>query len=80
MLYSDGESVFAKNYVKDTKVATILSDLEDVKALAVDANRGYLFIATQPKYDLSEVHKYKFTVNATNTSHPFITVNTTSKL
>ena len=46
MLYSDGESIFAKNYVKDTKVSEILSDLENVKALAVDANRGYLFIAT----------------------------------
>ena len=46
MLYSDGKSVFAKNYVKNTKVSEILSDLDDVKALAVDANRGYLFIAT----------------------------------
>ena len=46
MLYSDGQSIFAKNYVKNTKVSEILSDLEDVKALAVDANRGYLFVAT----------------------------------
>ena len=46
MLYSDGKSIFAKNYVKNTKVSEVLSDLDDVVALAVDANRGYLFVAT----------------------------------
>ena len=79
MLWSDGDSIFVKNYVLDTKVAEVMSDLDNVVSLAVDTNAGYLFISTQPDDDRSEVNRYSFAVNITNRTHPTITVNETSK-
>lgn len=43
-LYTDGTSVFAWDVVLNTPVRRVLTDLKKVSAVAVDANRGYLFI------------------------------------
>ena len=46
MIFTDGYSIFAKDYVRDSKVFKILDDQDHITCLAVDGNKGYLFIAT----------------------------------
>ena len=43
-LYTDGTSIFAWDVVLNTPVRRVLTDLKKASAIAVDANRGYLFV------------------------------------
>jgi len=80
MIYSDGGKIYAKNYVKDTKTVEVLGDLKDVTSIAVDANKGYLFIAEQLEDDKSTVSRFLININATDHTFPTITVNGTTRL
>ena len=47
MLYADGSSVSAYDIVTGDKIAAEVLKIEsDVSNLAVDANKGYLFVST----------------------------------
>ena len=80
MFYSDGSKIYSKNYVKDTKTVEVLGNLKQVKSIAVDSNKGYLFVAEQPENDESTVSRFLFKVNATDHSFPTISVNGTTRL
>ena len=44
LLFSDGESIYSFNTVRDSEPTELISGLRDVTQLAVDQNKGYLFI------------------------------------
>lgn len=43
-IYTDGESIFAWDIILNTAVERIMTDLNEVTALAVDSSRGFIFI------------------------------------
>lgn len=63
MLFSEGKNVYAYNVVNDDKVASnVLEIKNDVVTMAVDHNKGYLFVAHQDSEDSATVDRYRFTV------------------
>ena len=40
MIFTDGYSIFAKDYVRDSKVFKILDDQDHITCLAVDGNKA----------------------------------------
>ena len=78
MFFTDGSSVYAKNYVRDTKVLAILSSQDEVTDLAVDANKNFLFVASQQDSDSSVVSRYTFKVERSDPKNPLISLNETS--
>ena len=55
----------------------MLDGLTGVNSLAVDSNRGYLFVASR-KDSASSVDRYQFAVDITKAA-PILSVNQTSK-
>lgn len=78
MLYSEGEAVYAYSIIHSEGVATkVLSDLKGVSSIAVDSNKGYLFLAAIDSEIKSHVSRYDFSVNTSKTI-PVLSVNQTS--
>ena len=79
MLFTDGKEVFAFNVVSGKgEVQSVLSDLTGVRSLAVDKNRGYLFVASSSTSGKSHVDRYAFAVEVSQEGDT-LTVNSTSK-
>jgi hypothetical protein len=75
MLFSDGEAIYAYSIIHSKGVATkVLSNLKGVSSIAVDANLGYLFIATNDSETESYVYRYDFGVDISKTI-PVLSVN-----
>ena len=80
MIFTDGKSLFAKNYIRDSKVFTLLKDQEEITSLAVDANKGYIFFSIQSDSDSSYVNRYSIEIDASDPKNPLISLNETSML
>ena len=80
MIFTDGKSIFAKNYIRGSKVFTLLKDQENITGLAVDANKGYIFITTQQDSDSSYVNRYSFNIDVADPKNPLISLNETSMI
>ena len=84
ILFTDSESkaIYAYNVVNGFGKATAVLQIDasaSVTALAVDANLGYLFVASEVTkegdYESTDVHRYNFTVDATTKPSATLTVN-----
>lgn len=65
MLYTDSESIYAYNLIEGNSTAvSILSGLEKATFLAVDANRGYVFVAMRTAGKKDTIDRYNFKVDA----------------
>jgi hypothetical protein len=79
IMYSDGEAVYAYSLLYGNGVASsVLSSTKRVSSLAVDSNKGYLFVASTDSETTGHVDRYEFEVN-TSKIIPTLSVNETSK-
>jgi len=79
MMYSDGEAVYAYSLLYGNGVAnSVLTSTERVSSLAVDSNKGYLFVALAESETAGHVDRYEFNVH-TLKRIPTLSVNVTSK-
>lgn len=81
MLYSDGSSVYAYDIVTgDGTASAVLSDLPNqVETLAVDSNKGYMFVGYSEE-EIGRIDRYQFTIDAKEKMRPSMAVNATSVL
>ena len=62
LLYSDGSSIYAYNPVSSQEPTVLLNGLRDVTDLAVDQNKGFLYVAQHEGKNKSTVSRYAFSV------------------
>ena len=82
MLYAEGAAVYAYDIVTGDKVAAEVLTLDTpVSNLAVDANKGYLFVGSATSDESkAKIDRYNFTVDDKDRTNPSLAVNATSVL
>ena len=82
LLYTDREAVYAYNVIRGNGVVSkVLSGLQGVSNLAIDKNKGYLFVAQNSENtDKAKVDRYDLSVSLKSNSTAEVLIKETSKI